>query len=157
FTVLFLIGRRLQGELADLPRIAGAIALAAAVAVGLTAFLLIPSVLAIAASARQSAASTPYWQPHLSLLPHLPLWRGLLPAFFPHTLGNETRSPTVPGGTGTFVEMAMGYAGILSWLAALLVLRRGSPRARSEKCLWVLAALGFGEAVCLWPVAEIVA
>jgi hypothetical protein len=157
FTVLFLIGRRAQGGLPDLPRVAGAIALAAAIAVGLTAFFLVPSVLAIAASARQTAASTPYWQPHLSVFPHAPLWRGILPAFFPHTLGNATRSPTVEGGTGTFGEMAMGYAGILAWMAALLVFRPGSPRRRAEKCLWVIALLGLGEAVCLWPVAEIVA
>ncbi|HKD20231.1 MAG TPA: hypothetical protein VKG23_20450, partial [Thermoanaerobaculia bacterium] len=157
FTVLFLVGRRVQGDLPDWPRIAHAIVLAAAVAVGLTAFLLVPAVLAIAASARQTAASTPYWQPHLSAFPHFPLWRGVLPAFFPHTLGNATRSPTVEGGTGTFVEMAMGYAGILCWMAALLVFRPGSPRPRAEKCLWVIALVGFGQAVCLWPVAEIVA
>jgi hypothetical protein len=157
FTVLFLIGRRVQGELPDLPRIAGAMAVAAAIAVGLTAFLLLPSVLAIAASARLTAAATPYWQPHLSWLPHAPLWRGILPAFFPHTLGNATRSPTLEGGTGTFVEMAMGYAGILAWMAALMAFRPGSHRSRAEKCLWVVALLGFGEAVCLWPVAEVVA
>ena len=157
FAALFLIGRRVQGGLPDLPRISGGIALAAAVAVGLTAFLLIPSVLVIAASARLTAASTPYWQPFLSAFPHWPQWRALFPAFFPHTLGNGILSPTVEGGPGTFGEMAMGYAGILSWMAALLVFRPGSSRPRTERSLWIVALIGFGESVCLWPVAEIVA
>jgi hypothetical protein len=81
----------------------------------------------------------------------------MLPAFFPTTLGNGILAPTIPGGTGTFTEMAMGYAGIVTWMAALLTLRRGSPRPRSEGVLWAIALVGFGQAVCLWPVAEIFA
>ena len=63
----------------------------------------------------------------------------------------------MPGGTGTFCEMAMGYAGILTWLSALLVLRPGSrPAARRGGPLGI-ALVGFGEAVCAWPLAEIFA
>jgi Bacterial membrane protein YfhO len=157
FAAALLAGRFAIGDLPKLPREARAIAVAATVAIGLTAFLLVPSVLAIGASARLAMAARPYWQPHLSLRPHGPFWAAILPAVFPHTLGNATWAPTVAGGTGTFTEMAMGYAGILCWLAALLVFRPGSPRPRAEKVLWAIALVGFGEAVCLWPIAEIFA
>jgi hypothetical protein len=157
FTGLWLSARWLSGDLPDFPRLTTRIALAAAVALGLTAFLLLPSVLAIGASGRLAAAARPYWQPHLSLLPHAPRWAGILPAFFPHTLGNAVASPTIPGGTGTFCEMAMGYAGILCWMAALLVFRPGSGRPRREWALWGVGLCGFGVAVCLWPLAEIFA
>ena len=156
FTVVFLAGRWASGDLPDFPRLARTIALAAAAAVGLTAFLLVPSIFTIAASGRLAAAAEPFWKDHLSALPHAPQWRALFPAFFPHTLGNAVRSPTVEGGPGNFNEMTLGYAGILSWLAALLVFRPGSSRSRTEKWLWATALFGFGAAVCLWPVAEIV-
>jgi hypothetical protein len=157
FAALWLLGRRVVGDLPDLAVVVRSALAAGAVAAGLTAFLLLPSLFAIAASARLAAARVPYWQPHLSLAPHAPLWRGILPAFFPTTLGNGIEAPTVPGGTGTFPEMAMGYAGIVTWMAALLAVRRGSPRPRAERILWAIALVGFGEAVCLWPLAEIFA
>jgi len=53
--------------------------------------------------------------------------------------------------------MAMGYAGILCWMAALLVFRPGSVRPRREWALWGVGLCGFGVAVCLWPLAEIFA
>ncbi len=157
FAALWLVGRRAVGDLPDLAVVLRSALAAGVVAAGLTAFLLLPSLFAIAASGRLAAARVPYWQPHLSLAPHAPLWRGLLPAFFPATLGNGIEAPTVPGGTGTFPEMAMGYAGIVTWMAALLALRKGGPRPRSERILWVIALVGFGEAVCVWPLAEIFA
>ncbi len=157
FTGAWLVLRWLTGSLPDAPRLVGPISLAAAVALGLTAFLLLPSIAAITASARLAVAERPYWQPLLSALPHAPRWPAILPGFFPHSLGNATRSPTVPGGTGTFSEMAMGYAGILCWVAALLVIRPGSRRQRAEWVLWGLLICGFGVAVCLWPLAELFA
>ena len=157
FAALWLAARRMTGDLPELAPLARAIGVAAAIAVGLTAFLLVPSVLAIAGSARLTAAARPYWEPHLSLLPHAPLWLAILPGFFPHTLGNAVSEPIAPGATGTFCEMTMGYAGILGWAAALLVFRPGSARPRSERVLWGLLFCGFGVAVCAWPLAEIFA
>ncbi len=157
FAVLWLTARRVTGDLPEFAPLARAIGVAAAIALGLTAFLLVPSVLAIAASARLTAAARPYWEPHLSLLPHAPRWLAILPGFFPHTLGNAVTAPIAPGATGTFCEMTMGYAGILGWAAALLVFRRGSARPRPERVLWGLLLCGFGVAVCAWPLAEIFA
>ena len=154
FAALWLVGRRAAGDLPDLAVVTRSALAAAIVAAGLSAFLLLPSLLAIEASSRLAAARVPYWQPLLSLSPHAPLWRGILPAFFPTALGNGILAPTVPGGTGTFPEMTMGCAGIVTWMAALLVFRRGGPRPASEKVLWAIALVGFGEAVCLWPLAE---
>ncbi len=155
FAALWLAGRAIVGDLPDLPGVARSISAAALPAVGLVSFLLLPSIFAIAASARLPVARIPYWKPLLSLAPHAPLWRGILPAFFPATLGNGMEAPIVPGGTGTATEMAMGYAGILTWMAALLAARRGSGRPRSERVLWALILVAVGEAVCLWPIAEI--
>ncbi len=157
FAALWLGARALSGDLPGWAHVARAIALGAAIGAGLTAFLLIPTLFAIAASARLAAVAHPYWEPLLSLAPHWPQWRGMIPAFFPHALGNGGSSPTIPGGTGTFCEMAMGYTGIVGWAAALLALRPGSPRPRSERVLWALLLSGFGVAVCAWPLAEIFA
>ncbi len=157
FVALWLTGRALSGHLPDLLRLARAIALAGAVGIGLTAFLLVPTLLAVAASARLAAVAHPYWEPLLSIAPHWPQWRALFPPFFPHTLGNGGSSPTIPGGTGTFCEMAMGYIGIAGWTAAFLVIRPGSARKPTEWVLWALLVCGFGVAVCAWPLAEIFA
>jgi len=144
----------------DLPRpgpVFAGIAGAAAAALGLTAFLLIPSLYAIAASGRLAAASRPYWEPILSLAPHGPHWRSAPTALFPHTLGNGVASPALPLGSGSVPEMALGYFGIVGWSAALLLARPGSPRRRAA---WVLTAIlicGWGVAVGQWPFAELFA
>ncbi len=157
FMALFLVGRRLARDLPDALPVARAIALAALIALGLTAFLVIPSLFAIAASGRLDIVARPYWEDTLSLWPHGPYWTGILTAFFPHTMGNAMRAPTLPGGTGSFPEMTMGYVGILGWSAALLVFRRGSRRKPVEIVLWLLLLCGFGAAVGQWPFAEILA
>jgi len=134
FAAALLAGRRAIGDLPRLRRETRAIAVAAATALGLTAFLLIPSILAIGASARLAAAARPYWADHLSLAPHGPIWPAVLPEFFPHTLGNGTWAPTVAGGTGTFVEMARDFATTLmveaSWDSTHRF--RGRPRLCRE-------------------------
>src|SRR5204863_6852066 len=132
-----------------------AIALGATVAVGLTAFLLVPSLFAIAGSGRLAAMSRPYWDPILSIAPHGPQWRALPTAFFPHTLGNGFGSPLLPLGGGSFPETGLGYFGIVGWTAALLVFRPGSPRRRVAWILLGLLLCGFAVAVGQWPFAEI--
>jgi hypothetical protein len=130
---------------------------AALLAVGLTAFLLLPHVLAIAASNRAVLAAKPFWAPHFSIRPHLPVWRGgLLTIFFPRLFGDAVSSPMIPGGAGSFPEMALGYFGVIGWACALLFLRPGSHRAPVEKAFVVVLFIGLGIAVGAWPFAEIV-
>ena len=157
FAALWILGRWASGDFPDAVPVLRRAALSALLAAGLTAFLLIPSVLAIGASNRLRQVEKPHWDPILSVAPHGPLWRGIPTVFFPHTLGNAIASPTLAGGTGAFPEMASGYFGIVGWAAALLFVRGGSPRRRFE---WILAALllcGFGVAVAQWPFAELMA
>ena len=157
FAALWIALRWATSERTRPGRLLSAVALAASIAVALTAFLLVPSLFAIAGSGRIAAVGRPYWEPILSLRPHGPQWRALPTAFFPHTLGNGVGSPMLPPSGGSFPETGLGYFGIVGWSAALLIVRPGSPRRRVE---WVLATLllcGLGVAVGQWPVAEIFA
>ena len=152
---LWIAARWATGGLPEFRRVVSAVALAAAIAMALTAFLLIPSLYAIGASGRIGAMSKPYWEPILSWMPHGPQWRAVTTAFFPHTLGNGVGSPMLPYRSGTFPEAGLGYFGIVGWSAALLFVRPGSPRRRLE---WVLVALllsGLAVTVGQWPFAEI--
>jgi len=155
FALLWLGARALAGDLPRPGRVAGGIAVAAAIAIGLTAFLLIPSLYAIAGSGRLVDARRPFWSPLLSIAPHAPVWRMLATPLFPHALGNGIVSPVLPLSNGSFPELTMGYFGIVGWAAAALVLRPGSPRGAKT---WVLVALvlaGCAAATAAWPVAEI--
>lgn len=157
FAALWILGRWALGDLPNALLVLRRAAVSALLAAGLTAFLLIPSVLAIGASNRMRVVEKPHWDPILSVVPHGPLWRGIPTAFFPHTLGNAIASPTLAGATGAFPEMALGYFGIVGWAAALLFLRRGSPRRRLEWALAALLVFGFGVAIGQWPFAELAA
>ena len=155
FAFLWLGARALAGDLRRPGRVAGGIAVAAAAAIGLTAFLLIPSLYAIAASGRLVDARRPFWSPILSLAPHAPVWRMLATPFFPSALGNGIVSPVLPLSNASFPELTMGYFGIVGWAAAALVLRPGSPRGPRAWILLGLVVLGCGAATAAWPVAEI--
>jgi hypothetical protein len=155
FAFLWLGARALAGDVPRPGRVAGGIAAAAAVALGLTAFLLIPSLHAIAASGRLVDARRPFWSPILSLAPHAPVWRMLATPLFPSALGNGMVSPVLPLSNGSFPELTMGYFGIVGWAAAGLVLRPGSPRGPRAWILLGLIGLGCGAATAAWPVAEI--
>ncbi|HEY3203051.1 MAG TPA: YfhO family protein [Thermoanaerobaculia bacterium] len=157
FAALWLAARWLCGDLPRPRRLFASIALAAALALGLTAFLLIPSIFAIASSGRIAAMSRPYWEPILSLAPHGPWWREAPTSFFPHTLGNGIGSPLLPVSGPSFAEKTLGYFGIIGWAAALLIVRPGSPRHRAEWILLGLLVCGFAISVGQWPFAEIFA
>ncbi|HEY2797364.1 MAG TPA: YfhO family protein [Thermoanaerobaculia bacterium] len=156
FMGLWLVLRALSGGLPEARAVFRVLAGAAPAAVGLTAFLLIPSVFAVSGSGRLVAAERPYWQPLLSAAPHAPLLRQLPTALFPQSVGNGMSSPMLPLVGGAFPEVTLGYFGLVGWTAAFLLLRPGSKRRNVE---WVLAALllvGWGMAVGAWPLAEIV-
>jgi len=157
FTVLWLLARACWRDLSRPGRLLGRVALAAAIAFGLSAFLLVPQALAIAQSSRLPAAREFARNLPVSAVPHGPFWRnGLVTAIFPRAPGDAVRSPMIAGGAGSFPEMALGYFGIVGWAVALGVLRPGSRRKRAELALLVPFLAGLGVAVGLWPFLEIV-
>jgi hypothetical protein len=151
----WLAARWLRGDSTEARAVFATLAGAAALAVALTAFLLVPSLFAIAGSGRLTAADRPYWEPILSVAPHAPILRELPTALFPHALGNGIVSPMLPFAGGSFPEISLGYFGLVGWVGAFLFLRPGSRRSRGEWILVALLAAGWGVSVGVWPLAEI--
>ena len=156
FAGLYLVCRRVAGDRTPIGPVARAIAGAALLALAVSAFSLLPQVLAILASNRLALTEKPFWDPIVSWLPHGPgsPWTPAL-LLFPRALGDGIASPLLPGSLGSFPEMAQGYVGILGASFALLFLRPGSPRPASEKALCVPLVAGLGFAAGAWPFAEI--
>lgn len=155
FAGLWLLARWALRDLPEAPRLFGRLGLAAAAAIGLSAFSLLPQIEAIAASNRLALAAVPFWGGRLSLLPHGPLWpTGLLLPLLPRLLGDAVATPMKAGAVGPFPEMALGAIGLAAWASAALVLRPGSPRRRAALALLLPLAAGLGVAVGQWPFAE---
>lgn len=157
FTALWLVSRAVSRDVERpgtlLLRILGA----AAVAVGLTAFLLVPQILAIRASNRAVTALDFANRLPVSWAPHAPAWpAGAFTPFLPRALGDAISSPMLPGAAGSFPEMALGHFGVAGWACTLLFFRRGSRRPRSERALLVPLLAGFAAAIAVWPIFEIV-
>jgi hypothetical protein len=157
FVAVWIAGRWLARDLGDARAVLRCVGLAGIAGAGITAFQLVPSVLAIRASNRLALSPRPHWEPVLSWLPHGPIWPGLVTPFFPFALGDLIHSPVLAGATGAVPEMDLGYFGIVGWAAALLLLRPGSRRRRSEWVLLLLLVCGLGVAVAQWPFAELFA
>ncbi len=156
FAVLWLLARVFWRDLPQPGRILGRVALAATLAVGLSAFLLVPQALGIARSSRIPVAREFTRKLPARAAPHGPFWRnGFITAMYPRALGDAVGSPMIAGGAGSFPEMALGYFGIVGWAAALGILRRGARRKRAELALLVPFLAGLGAAVGLWPFFEI--
>jgi hypothetical protein len=156
FAALWIFTRWLSRDLQPIRPVLRALSVSAALALGLTAFLLIPSIFAIAASERIATMKEPYWQQILSLAPHGPSWLELPGSFFPHSMGNGIASPRLPVSGPGFAENALGYFGIVALAQILLILRPGSRRPRAEWVLLGIAVAGLGIAVGQWPFAEII-
>jgi len=156
FAFLFLLARRVSGDFPEASRVARRAALASLAAVGLTAFSVLPQVLAILSSNRIVNAQRPFWSSYFSWLPHGPIWpAGAATTILPRALGDGIQSPIIAGAVAAFPEMAMGYISIVGWSCALLIFRRGSRRRKTAWALMGLAIAGFGVATAIWPFAEV--
>jgi hypothetical protein len=156
FTVLFLLARAFWRDLPRPSHLLGRLALAAALALGLSAFLLVPQALAISRSSRVPVAREFASRLPARVAPHGPFWpNGFVTAVFPRALGDTVGSPMIAGAAGSFPEMALGYFGIVGWAAALCILRPGSRRKRAELALLVPFVAGLGVVVLLWPFFDI--
>jgi hypothetical protein len=152
----WFLARRAAGTLPEAGRLLRRVAAAGLFGLGITAFALLPHVLAILASERFAQAARPFWAAGFSWAPHGPLWsNGLVTSFFPRALGDSIDSPTIVGRIGPFPEMALGYFGIVGWACALLIVRPGSPRRLEALALLAPAAIGLSVAIGLWPFAEL--
>jgi hypothetical protein len=154
--LLWVVIRRLSGDVPEGKRLLGRIAGAGALAMALSAFLLLPHALAIFSSQRFVLARQPFWQSIFSWVPHGPAWpAGIATSLFPRSLGDSLESPTIPGRVGSFPEMGLGYFGIVGWAFALLLLWPGSTRRRTEVALAVALLTGLAVAIGLWPFVEL--
>jgi hypothetical protein len=156
FTVLWLAVRWAAGDRERAGAVLLRIAAAALLALGLSAFSLIPQALAILDSNRLVLMERPFWTPILSFRPHGPAWpTGLLMTLFPRVLGDKITASMLPGAAGSFPEMVLGYFGILGAAAAALIARPGSRRPAAEWALLAPLLFGLGAATGCWPFAEI--
>ena len=131
---------------------------AAAVAIGATAFLLLPQIAAIGASNRRANAEAFASSIATSWAFHAPRWRGgFVTPFIPRAYGDAIQAPMIPPPGYGFPEIATGYPGAIAWLLLLLVFRPGSARRRETLGLAAIAAFGIAEATWSWPVVELLA
>lgn len=132
-------------------------AAAAALALGATAFILLPQLAAIGASNRRVNAETFASPIASSWTAHAPRWRGgFVTPFIPRAYGDAIDAPMIPPGGLGFFEIASGYPGAIPWLLLLLVVRPGSRRRRETLGLAAIAAIALAEATWTWPVVELV-
>ena len=158
FTGLWVLARLLARDFPDPRRLIRRMGIAAAAALGLSAFYLLPHAHAIGASNRLAVMEHRPWESAIRWSPHGPGWPlGYLQPLFPRTLGDGLNSPMLPGAAGSFPEMALGFFGVTAAAAVLLFFRPGSPRPRTEWTLWIPLIAGLGTATFAWPFIEAVA
>jgi membrane protein YfhO len=156
FTGVWLVARLATRNLEPAGPVFVRAGLAAALAVGISAFLLVPQLLAIRDSNRAVNALAFSKALPVRLAPHGPAWPfGVFTTLLPRSLGDAMGTPMLPIAGGSFPEMAMGHFGLVGLAAALLIFRRGSKRPRAELALLPPLVIGFATAVLLWPVFDL--
>ena len=156
FTGIWLVTRAALRDL-DPPRtVLTRTAIAALLAAGLTAFLLLPQIAAIRDSNRAVTAREFSKLLGAKLAPHGPaLPLGVVTTLLPRSLGDGIDSPMLPVAPASFPEMALGHFGLVGWASAFLLFRRGGSRSKREIALLVPLGIGFATAVLLWPVFDL--
>lgn len=158
FGVLWFGLRALSGDIRNPSSVLGRACLAALIALGLSAFSLLPQLAAIEASNRAVLAKDPSRFLFVPWVPYRPGWLGgFVTSLFPRAFGDMIDSPMIPGAAGSIVEMGFGYFGVIGWIAALLVLAPGSRRKRREWILLALLLFGLGGAMGLPLLRAVVA
>ena len=158
FSLLALFWLAVRVALRDFPkdaRIWSSMAFAAALALALSAFALVPHAFAILASNRIVFARNPFWSRVFSSAPHPPFWPGILLTLFPRSFGDAIGAPMLPASIGSFSEVGLGYFGLVGAACALLFARPGSRRPRSETALLAPVAFGLFAGTAVWPFGEV--
>lgn len=150
FGVLWVGGRMAAGDLGY--SAVGKVAVAGALAMGLTAFATLPQLRAIEPSNRLKIAQTEERWESVPWVPYRPGWTGgFVTTLFPLAYGDFIASPMIEGAAGSIVEMGFGHFGLVGWTFALCLLRPGSPRGRRTWILAGLMAFALGAAMGLPP------
>ena len=156
FLSLWLAARAASGSLPQPIRLAREMGVCAIVALGLSAFLLLPQALAIGASNRLRVADAFWKGMPFSWSPHGARWPAVfVTSLFPRAFGDEISSRMIPGTPGNFPEMTLGHFGLAGIAVALLILRPGGKRRPEALALLLPACLGLAIAAALWPFFEI--
>jgi hypothetical protein len=148
--------RVMSGDFPRDARLWRALASSSLLALGLSAFALLPQALAILASNRFVLARELFWSRIFSWSPHGSVWPGLWVTLFPRSLGDSIGTPMLKESPGSSAEIGLASIGTIGAGCALLFLRPGSPRRRSSRVLLALLAFGLFAGIGLWPFAEIV-
>lgn len=145
---LWLFARALTGDLRQAPGLLLRAGTAALLAIGLSAFSLVPQLFALGASNRLALAEDPNRFSFVPWVPYQPGWLGgFYTAVLPRTFGDGMDSPFIRGAAGSMTEMGFAYFGIVGWACALLVLFPGSSRGRRA---WIsLGLIVFGLAAAM--------
>ena len=158
FAALWLAVRWALGDRRGAGAVARRVSGAAAVAVALSAFALLPQVLAIRDSNRLALVTRPFWADALSWRPHWPVWpAGLFAPAFPRVAGDAITAQMLADAPASFPEIALGHFGIVALAIAALMVRPGGRRSPAALALLVPAVLGLGAAIGAWPFAELAA
>ncbi len=152
FCGFWFAGRLVSGDLGNWRPILLWGTFAALLALGLSAFALLPQFLVVRSSNRLVLAQSPERFEHVPWVPYRPIWLGaLVTPVVPTAFGDLVGSPMIPGAAGSIVEMGFGYFGTLGLALCLVVVRRQAYRPRRELTLLAIVFVGLGGATGVPP------
>ena len=121
--------------------------LAVVLGVGLSAFALVPQLMAIQGSNRLAIAQRPDHLDFVPWVPYKPGWLGAIgTSLFPRMYGDGVEAPMIAGAAGSLTEMGFGYIGLVGWICALL---SGFVSSSKARCLMILMLGALGTAMGL--------